>query len=111
MKHVASNLSDISQLGNVLVQEWQFLKHESDCLYTLMIEAKTCLVLGAGASAPYGLPPARALRDLILVQQVPDSDVAADRFAPAAGTEQFTGSAREHAGFARWLGESCSTKG
>jgi len=64
-----------------------------------MITARTCLVLGAGASAPYGLPPARALRDLILVQQVADADVAAERYAPAALGEQFTPSARKHEGF------------
>jgi len=66
-----------------------------------MITAKTCLVLGAGASAPYGLPPANALRDLILVQQVPDADIVAARYAPAALDEQFTPSACKHEGFAK----------
>lgn len=36
-----------------------------------MIVAKTCLILGAGASAPYGLPPAKPLRDLILCMRTP----------------------------------------
>ncbi len=38
-----------------------------------MIAAKTCLILGAGASAPYGLPASRALRHLILTTRVPDA--------------------------------------
>ncbi len=48
-----------------------------------MIEARTCLVLGAGASAPYGLPPAAALRDLILVGQVPHSEAVALAYPPS----------------------------
>ena len=36
-----------------------------------MITAKTCLILGAGASAPYGFPTAAALRTLILNMEAP----------------------------------------
>jgi hypothetical protein len=48
-----------------------------------MITSKTCLVLGAGASAPYGLPPATALRDLILAAFVPDVSNTVMRYSPA----------------------------
>lgn len=42
-----------------------------------MITAKTCLILGAGASAPYRLPPGKSLRDLILSMRVPTGGVTA----------------------------------
>ncbi len=45
-----------------------------------MIEAKTCLVLGAGASAPYGLPTATELRDLILVRSSIDGTATAWKY-------------------------------
>jgi hypothetical protein len=38
-----------------------------------VITAKTCLILGAGASAPYGFPTAAALRKLILSMEVPNA--------------------------------------
>jgi hypothetical protein len=45
-----------------------------------MIGAKTCLVLGAGASAPYRLPTGTELRDLILVAQSVDGRETALKF-------------------------------
>jgi hypothetical protein len=45
-----------------------------------MIETKTCLVLGAGASAPYGLPTGTELRDLILVTRSVDGRATALKF-------------------------------
>ena len=38
-----------------------------------MITANTCLILGAGASAPYGFPTAAALRTLLLSIEVPNA--------------------------------------
>lgn len=49
-----------------------------------MIETKTCLVLGAGASAPYGLPTGTELRDLILVTHSVDGRATALKF-PSRG--------------------------
>jgi hypothetical protein len=45
-----------------------------------MIGAKTCLILGAGASVPYGLPTGTELRDLILVTQSVDGRETALKF-------------------------------
>lgn len=45
-----------------------------------MIEEPTCLILGAGASAPYGLPTTRNLRNLILPLRSEDGATAAARF-------------------------------
>jgi hypothetical protein len=45
-----------------------------------MIEEPTCLILGAGASAPYGLPVGFELRDLILATVSPGGPEAAARF-------------------------------
>lgn len=45
-----------------------------------MIEEPTCLILGAGASAPYGLPTAEDLRNLILPLRSEGGAAAAKRF-------------------------------
>lgn len=45
-----------------------------------MIEEPTCLILGAGASAPYGLPTNAQLRDLILTLRSPTGAATADKF-------------------------------
>src|SRR6266567_7792922 len=45
-----------------------------------MIEEPTCLVLGAGASAPYGLPTTAELRNLILSLRSPAGAVTAQKF-------------------------------
>src|SRR2546421_12270012 len=45
-----------------------------------MIEEPTCLILGAGASAPYGLPTGNELRDLILTTVSPTGRFAAEKF-------------------------------
>lgn len=49
-----------------------------------MIEEPTCLILGAGASAPYGLPVGNELRELILVRRSPLARKIAERFAVRA---------------------------
>ena len=45
-----------------------------------MIEEVTCLILGAGASAPYGLPTGSELRDLILAGVSPAGIKTAEKF-------------------------------
>ena len=45
-----------------------------------MIEEPTCLILGAGASRPYGLPTTRELRDLILALRSPTGAATAESF-------------------------------
>jgi len=45
-----------------------------------MIEEPTCLILGAGASAPYGLPTAAELRNLILSLRSPTGAATAEKF-------------------------------
>lgn len=45
-----------------------------------MIEEPTCLILGAGASAPYGLPTAMQLRDLIIPSRSPTGLATATKF-------------------------------
>src|SRR4051812_25368570 len=45
-----------------------------------MIEARTCLVLGAGASTSYGLPTGGQLRDLILADRAVGAGKTALRF-------------------------------
>ncbi len=45
-----------------------------------MIEEPTCLILGAGASAPYGLPTAMKLRDLIIPTRSPTGLETAEEF-------------------------------
>lgn len=47
------------------------------------ITESTCLILGAGGSAPYGLPTAGQLRSLILSSKINDVDTA--RKFPVAG--------------------------
>jgi hypothetical protein len=45
-----------------------------------MIEEPTCLILGAGASAPYGLPTTAELRSLILSLRSPAGAATAQKF-------------------------------
>jgi hypothetical protein len=45
-----------------------------------MIEKPTCLILGAGASAPYGLPTTVELRNLILSLRSPAGATTAQKF-------------------------------
>lgn len=45
-----------------------------------MIEAPTCIILGAGASAPFGLPTAGELRSLMLVGKSPAAEEVANKF-------------------------------
>jgi hypothetical protein len=45
-----------------------------------MIEEPTCLILGAGASAPYGLPTIAQLRDLIISTRSPNGAATATQF-------------------------------
>ncbi len=45
-----------------------------------MIEEPTCLILGAGASAPYGLPTTAELRNLILSLRSPAGAATAKKF-------------------------------
>src|SRR5437660_8575722 len=45
-----------------------------------MIEEPTCLILGAGASAPYGLPTTAELRNLILSLRSPTGAATAEKF-------------------------------
>ena len=45
-----------------------------------MIEQRTCLILGAGASAPYGLPTTAELRNLILSLRSPAGATSAQKF-------------------------------
>ena len=47
-----------------------------------MIRAKTCLILGAGASRPYRLPTGAELRNLILVADAPEGDETEEKFPP-----------------------------
>lgn len=49
-----------------------------------MIEEPTCLILGAGASVPYGLPTTAQLRDLLLPNRTATGEATAARF-PIAG--------------------------
>src|SRR5436309_9887619 len=51
-----------------------------------MITAKTCLILGAGASAPYRLPPGGAMRNLILSMRVPTAGNTALEY-PVIGSD------------------------
>jgi len=53
-----------------------------------MIEAETCLILGAGASAPYGLPTGTELRDLILVTHSVDGPETALKYGFKTGHSQ-----------------------
>ena len=45
-----------------------------------MLEEPTCLILGAGASAPYGLPTAAKLKQLILADVMESGRQAADEY-------------------------------
>ncbi len=45
-----------------------------------MIQEPTCLILGAGASAPYGLPTAHRLKDLILADVTEQGREASDLY-------------------------------
>jgi hypothetical protein len=45
-----------------------------------VIEEPTCLILGAGASAPYGLPTTDQLRDLIVASRSPTGSTTAAKF-------------------------------
>jgi hypothetical protein len=52
-----------------------------------MITTKTCLILGAGASAPYGMPTAVALRRLMLASEVPRAGEVAVNY-PTLGPDE-----------------------
>lgn len=54
-----------------------------------MIKQKTTLVLGAGASAPYGLPIARDLREMILRPREDLDRIAFEKHGKRAGAEKF----------------------
>lgn len=53
-----------------------------------MILEPTCLILGAGASAPYKLPTASQLRDLILTSRTPNGPATADQMPIQAQFQQ-----------------------
>lgn len=55
-----------------------------------MIEERTCLILGAGASAPYGFPTGVQLRDLLLVRKAANSATTAERFKPPGNCRDAT---------------------